>query len=278
MHFTIPSNKLPFSLVIGIQTNSPQEIKIVARDYSKPDTDYIIRKGVVNGFRSFTLKFPLSPTTMSLYVFNTRNGDLPNDTDKSFKITQFSVEKLLTCPLWQNDDTKNFIGFAQEFCENAGVLSAGNLRPSIYRSDNGKFCIDYYNKIPNKQYGGFVSTPARVGHNSGIIEISKSDFAKYSVPMRMIIILHEFSHKNLNPLVNRHIGDEIGADIFACNIYCSLGYPSIEALYAFAKVFRTANNKTNARRLSIITDFINKFSSGQLANHCNTDYSVKKSA
>jgi len=279
MLFTIPSNKLPFSLVVGIRTTSPQEIKIVARDYSKPNSDYIVRKAIVNGFRLFTLKFPLSPTTMSLFIFNTRNGNLKNDQDPTFKIVDLSVQKLKTCPMWQSDDISSFVEFAEEFCQNAGVISAGDVKPCIYRSNNGKFCIDYYKKIPNKQAGfGFVSTPARVGHSSGIIEVSQADFLKYSIPMRFAILCHEFSHKYQNGLVNRATGDEIGADIFGANIFLSRGFSSLEFLMAFAIVFRTANNSFNAKRLKIITDFTRKFANGQLANNCVTDYRIKQAA
>ncbi|HWY12828.1 MAG TPA: hypothetical protein VN026_15950 [Bacteroidia bacterium] len=279
MLFTIPSNSLPFSLVIDIETDSPQSIKMVARDYSKQNTNYIIRRGVVDGKRTFTLKFPLSPNVMSLFIFNERYGNQPNDTDKSFRITKFSVESLKTCPMWTNADVTNFIEFGEWFCQNAGELSGTTktLPFSTYRSKNGKFCIDFYNKIPDKQNGGYVSTPARVGHSSGIIEIAKEDFDKYSVPMRFCILSHEFSHKYLNPISKREIGDEISADIWALNIYMSLGFPSLEAQYAFLRVFSSANNLFNSKRYKIINAFISDFNSGKL-NNCNTDYTPQKAA
>ena len=84
--------------------------------------------------------------------------------------------------------------------------------------------------------------------------------------MRMVILLHEFSHKYMNPKVNRDISDEVGADINALNIYLSLGYPDIEAEYAFLRVFKGANNVMNKKRFLILDDFIKKFSTGQLEN------------
>jgi hypothetical protein len=82
----------------------------------------------------------------------------------------------------------------------------------------------------------------------------------------MAILLHEFSHKYMNPKIGREISDEISADINALNIYLSLGYPYIEAQYAFLKVFRGANNPFNKKRYLILDDFIKKFINGELEN------------
>jgi hypothetical protein len=267
MNFTIPSNGLPFTIVLGIKTNSPEEISVVAKDFSKPNTYYISRKGTVNGYQEYELKFPQTPRLLVFSIFNTKKGNFPNEEDKSFSIVKFDAQELKKYPLWADKDIHNFVKFAKEFSANASVISAGDRKPSIYRSNDGKFCIDYYNKIRNRKTGEFVTTPARIGHNTGIIEISKTDFEKYSVPMRMVILLHEFSHKYMNPKVGREINDEISADINALNIYLSLGYPMIEAQYAFLKVFRSANNEMNKKRYLILDDFMKKFESGDLENN-----------
>lgn len=266
MNFTIPSNGLPFTIILGIETTSPEDINIVAKDFSKANTYYISRKGNVNGYQEYELKFPQTPRLLSFSVFNTKKGNFPNDEDNTFKVVKFDAVELKTYPLWADKDIHNFVKFAKEFSANASVISAGDKKPSIYRSDDGKFCIDYYNKIRNRKTGQYVSTPARIGHNTGIIEISKSDFEKYTVPMRMVILLHEFSHKYMNPKIGREISDEVSADINALNIYLSLGYPMIEAQYAFLKVFRGANNELNKKRYLILDDFMKKFSDGQLEN------------
>ncbi len=273
MNFSIPSNGLPFTLVVGITTKKPQDLTITAKDYHKPNTYYINRNGKVDGYKEYELKFPQTPKVLDFYINNNRGN---NGKDEGFEVTKFEVQDCKTYPLWADKDIFNFVRFAQEFCANASILSAGNAKPSIYRSNDGKFCIDYYNKILNKKTGQFVSTPARVGHNTGIIEVSKSDFERYSVPMRMVILLHEFSHKYMNPKIGKEISDETSADINALNIYLSLGYPSIEAQYAFLKVFRGANNDGNRKRYLILDDFIKKFNNGELQNLSNTDAIVKK--
>lgn len=276
MIFSVPANGMPFTLLIEVTTKKPEVISIIAKDANKYNTYYISRKGDVNGKRVFELKFPQTPNLMTISIFNPKNGNYSNDEDKSFEITKFEAKELKTCSLWADRDIYNFIKFAQYFSANASVLSAGDYKPSIYRSDDGKFCIDYYQKIRNRKTGAFVSTPARIGHNTGIIEISKSDYERYTVPMRMIILLHEFSHKYMNPKIGRKISDEVSADINALNIYLSLGYPAIEAQYAFLKVFKGANNSFNKKRYLILNDFITKFSKGELENRCVVNHVVKK--
>ena len=276
MIFSIPSNSLPFTILLTVKTKRPENISIIAKDYNKKNTYYLSRNADVSGERSFTLKFPQTPKLMVLSIFNPKKGNFADDEDKSFEITNFQAKDLKTCSIWSDKDIIEFVKFAQYFSANAGELSAGDYKPSIYRSDGGNFCIDYYNKIRDRKTGKFVSTPARVGHVSRIIEISKADFEKYTVPMRMVILLHEFSHVYMNNKINREVDDEISADINALNIYLSLGYPHIEAQYAFLKVFRGANNEFNKKRYLILNDFITKFQRGELENNCVTDYSVSK--
>jgi hypothetical protein len=104
-----------------------------------------------------------------------------------------------------------------------------------------------------------MNTPARIGHKSGIIEVSKNSFDKYTVAMRMIILLHEFSHKYKNPKIGLEISNETGADINALYIYLGLGFSKIDAICVFAKVFLRAQTESNINRLRRITDYIEKF-------------------
>lgn len=275
MIFSVPSNGLPFTIILEVKTRKPENISITASDAEMSNAYYISRSGIVKGKRVFELKFPQTPKLMVFNIFNKSNGDYSNDEDKSFEITRFEAKDLKTCSLWADKDIHNFVKFAQQFCAISSDISAGDYKPSIYRSDDGKFCIDYYNKIRSKKTGQFVSTPARIGNLSGVIEVSKMDFDKYTIPMRMVILLHEFSHKYMNEKVGREISNEIAADINALNIYLSLGYPHIEAQYAFLKIFKGANNELNRRRYLILDDFIKKFTQGELENYCTMSYIEK---
>ena len=258
--------------MVGVKTNSPECIALKASDGNKLPTYYVNRKGNVNGYREFELKFPQVPENLEIIVFNKRFGNFKDKEDPSFSITKFEAKELKTKPVWLSEGDRSFIKFAQWFSENASYLSAsvmmnGKETPSIYRSDDGEFTFDFYNKIKDKSTGRRLNTPARIGHLSGTIELSKEDFLKYSVPMRMVILLHEYSHKWKNPEDGNQIGYETGADINALNMYLSLGYSEIEAHQAFLYVFKGAASKGNHKRYLIIKDFIKKFSNGELKEY-----------
>ena len=103
--------------------------------------------------------------------------------------------------------------------------------------------------------GQELTTPARVGRNTGIIQVSKQAFTKMTVPMRMAILLHEFSHFYLN----EKIDDEMEADLNGLLIYLSLGYPRIEAYQAFLETFKERPSHLNKARYDLINKFINDF-------------------
>jgi len=265
MQLYLPLNKVPLTLIVGVRTKQKMNIKIEIKDNKKPDTYYVNRGAKVNGYREFNLPMPQSPKGAIFTMYNVANGNLPVNKDTSFVIEKFEVGQLKDCPIWMKKDTHSFVKFAQNFAENASILSAGKKRPHIYRSKDAKFHIDYYDKIIDHTTGKMLMTPARIGHQSGVIEVSKSDFMKYTVPMRMIILLHEYAHKYMNPDIAKPISYETGADINGLSVYLSLGYSPLEAHYAFLNVFRDANNANNTKRYKIIKDFIEKFTSGELS-------------
>ena len=88
--------------------------------------------------------------------------------------------------------------FAMEFSENAGILSTGR-----YVSDNKKYVIDYLPEIVHES-GKVLTTPARISNSTGRMEISKKAFSKMTIPMRMAILCHEFSHFYLNEVQKEH--------------------------------------------------------------------------
>ena len=268
MIFDIPSNNRAFNLKVEVESDKPIQLKLKANDPNKPATYYVRRKGKVFGKRTFYMKFPVSPKELEIEIYNPKNGNLPYGDDNTFKIVDVKVEPIKDCNVWWNDDTKNFYKFAVQFSENAGILSAGKKKPDIYRSDDGKFTIDYYNVIRDKASQKVLSTPARIGHNTGIIEVSKQAFLNYTVPMRLVILLHEYSHKYLNQKQGNEISYETGADINALYVYLGKGWSEIEAHQSFLYVFKDAKSKGNHKRYLIIRDFIDKFSRGKIEN-CN---------
>ena len=143
-----------------------------------------------------------------------------------------------------------------------GIRIATNSGRYFTTTDK-EFKIKYFTIISDN--GRISSTPARIGHSTGIIEVSKTHFDKYTIPMRMAILLHEYAHKYLNPLSNLPISDEIGADINALYIYLGLGYSKVDAIYVFINVFLKSQSEGNMQRMRKIMNYIAKFEKGEIA-------------
>ena len=271
----LPSKKHPFSLDLTVSTLTPTKLKVQAFDYRKPYSVYYGMVGVVEPKgRTFNLTFPLSPDQLLVRIFPdmfktySEYEKFGTPPQKSINILAAKVGALKTTPIWLSEDDREFIRFAEWFSTNASLLSATQADgiPSIYKSDKGKFVINYHNKIQNKD-GSYVSTPARVGHDTGDIDVSQVDFMGYSIPGRMAILLHEYCHMFVNERTGLKVSDEIGADINALNIYLSLGFSPIEAGLVFLKVFETANNEYNHKRYLVLRDFMQKFVNGDLKQY-----------
>ena len=266
MDIILPSNYHAFTLRLTISTKRPEEIVVTARDPKKKDTWYYKRVLLVKGQRTVDLKFPISPQNLVVSIYNKMNGNQNQGIDPTFKIENKKLVRLRVCDVWFDKEIREFYDFALQFAENAGIYGSGRTGASLYGSDDGKFKIAYYNIIRDKRSGKTLSTPARVGHNTGIIEVSEHHFKTYTVPMRLIILLHEFSHKYMNHKIGRKISDETAADINGLNIYLSMGWSEVEAQRAFLNVFGAAKTEANHKRYKILNDFITKFSKGQIAS------------
>ena len=81
-----------------------------------------------------------------------------------------------------------------------------------------------------------------------------------SVPMRFVILCHEYSHY----FVNNNIEDETEADLNGLNIYLGLGYPRIDAKNAFTDAFMGAPYDMNMDRMQVIQDFIDHYDSSRI--------------
>ena len=113
--------------------------------------------------------------------------------------------------------------------------------------------------------GNAVNTPARIGHKTGIIEVAKSKFDRYTVPMRVMILLHEFSHKYRNPKIGLPIAHESGADVNGLYLYLGVGFSKVDAICVFANVFLKAQTDSNIQRMRKIQEYIQKFENQEYA-------------
>ncbi len=260
MYHIIQTKNQSFTINLELITQRPERLRIVTIDINKPNTSYSDRYINISGKRDIEIKVPLSPKTMALVVLNTRTGINPKQNDNSFVAKITSFKKLKTYQLWLKPETKSFINFAKEFCENAGIIPIG-----VYESNDKKYTIHYLNIITDRKTGKVMFTPSQIGNKSGLIRVSREHFISYTVPQRYIILLHEFAHKYINPKKGKRIDDELAADKNALYIYLGDGFPRIDARTVYLKVFINSNNEENLLRYTEIDNFIKKYDEGHIA-------------
>jgi hypothetical protein len=222
---------------------------------TKPNSKYADRTiKVEGGERMIYFSLPVTPKEMVIGVI-----DIDNPENKNFDV-KIEESPLKTYNIWIDSETNNFLGLAVYFSQVCGWEWA-SPKGRLFKTPDNKFNIKYYPVITHQ--GLPISTPARIGHQTGVIEIAKNKFDNYTVAMRMIILLHEYSHKYRNPKINLKIENEFGADINALYIYLGLGFSKVDAIYVFANIFLKAQTDTNRERMKLIMDYIEKFEAEQ---------------
>lgn len=252
MLYRLPTRYEEFTLLIKVKTARPEKIHLIVSDEKLRNTKFTDRWKTVNGECSFFVRMPVSGEYTLINVFNERNGQ-NDESDKSFQVVEIKkipLEKKLDLLDFTNENLKSFINFCTKFCFNAGNLSSG-----IYKSSDGKFMIEYLPTIISSRSGQELQTPARISKDSGRIQVSQKKFIPSTVPMRMAIMMHEYSHY----YVNQDIDNESEADLNGLLIYLGLGYPRFEAHNAFLNTFISTPTELNKNRYDKIKNFIDDF-------------------
>jgi hypothetical protein len=241
-----------FCLYVQIRCEGTKKIRIWAEDLGKKNSKYADREVLVEGSRKIYLSFPVAPKRLVLCAVDTANVQ-----SKDFEITTMQTQ-LRDFNIWIDEESRDFLKLALNFSQVCGFEPASN-QGRIFTDEDKKFSIKYFDIIRDYASGKTLNTPARIGHNTGRIEIAKAKFDSYTIPMRMAILLHEFSHVFKNPKIGLNVSDEIGADINALYIYLGLGFSKIDAICVYANVFLKAQTQGNVERMRKIMDYINKF-------------------
>lgn len=245
MIYEIKTDNKPCTIKVGVETLKPTKVQLVVKHPTKPNTFYMNRWNTVQKNGDFDIRMPKSPEKVIIIC---RSMNEANDIVRIKSLKKDSLNQDLKC--LKGRKINEFVKFCQEFSENCGILSTGT-----YKSDGGNFVIEYHPVIIEK--GRPHKTPARIHNETGLIQVSKQHFRDYTVPMRMAILLHEFSHYNLNV----EMKDEVEADLNALRLYLGLGYPVIEAHKSFLNVFYQSPTNQNVERYKYIKTFIDNFDS-----------------
>lgn len=256
MHRIYQSANRKFCLYITIKCKGKKCFRVWAEDYGKRNSKYADRQIIIEGERKIFFNFPVSPRQLFLGFVNTQD---PKDTDFELTLIEGPVKSY---NIDIDEETENFLALAIPFCQTCGFTPAG---PDGTLFERKGFRIVYYDIIRDVMSGQPMSTPARIGHNSGKIDVSKNRFDKYTIPMRIMILLHEFSHKYKNPKIGLEIQNEFGADINGLYIYLGMGFSKIDAICVFANVFLRAQTPSNMQRIRKINDYIARFENQEWA-------------
>lgn len=254
MKYKVTTNFKELNLKVKVKTDTPQKLRLKVYDASNPNRVFTNRYKTIKGEESLFVRMPLTPDVAIVEVTPDK-GIVKKGEKENFEF--LSVEKL---PLERRIDindirdakVRSFVDFAQRFSFNLDELEANQ----IYTSGDREYYIQLLPTILNKNKQE-MNTPARISRRTGVIQVSKKAFKEMTVPMRLAILLHEFSHFYLN----EQMDNEIEADLNGLLIYLGLGYPRIEAYQAFLETFKGVPSQQNKERYDVINKFINDFES-----------------
>lgn len=237
LHLTL-SAKLPCVLsLIGFDTSMKNTV------YFNRGYGYRINNDpskLFTGQKTLVVPMPISPKVLSLRIKN----DVSYNNLEIIKIDSKPLQKR---EMWLRPEEADFITFALQFSK-----EAGSITPDTYLSDYENYIVKYMPVLKNKDTGEAVTTPARVNRRTGIIEVARDKFLKYTVFMRIIVLLHEFFHWDLDTR------SEQVADFNAICRALDLGIPETEIMYAFTRVFPKDNKALEHREKANIS-FINNY-------------------
>jgi len=242
----------PTTLVIPIETASEHKIGIRVKSVEHRNTLFVDRYKTIFGATEIEVGMPVAPEKVIVEVYNQTLGGVlaMRGGYRVGKIIQKPLQDLPQCINYSNPKIRTAIPFFTQFSAISGYSDAGG---KVYYDKSFEYVIKYLDRIPEAP-----ETPARIHADKGFIEVSAEYFRNYTIPMRMAVLLHEFSHYWLN----RNIDSEVEADLNGLALYLSLGYPRISAFNSFTRVFMNAPTKQNRERMEIIKTFISNFDSG----------------
>ncbi|WP_299459068.1 hypothetical protein [uncultured Microscilla sp.] len=221
---------LPTQLHITVKTPSGANVRIVGYDPEKPNTVYFFLEQKIR-LKTLTLPMPISPKKLAVSISSQGEFSIHHA-----KIGMIKPSKKM---LRLTGQTKNFIRHAFDFAESCGYLEQGNT----YSNDAGEYPIHYY---PTLQ-----KTPARIHKETGHIQVSAEDFRRYTIPMRMFVLLHEWMHWS------KSTGSEIKCDLEAARVFLGLGFPKYEAMVAVTEVLH--DNHDHITRVKALQKFIREY-------------------
>lgn len=252
MQYLVKTNYRSCSVEVKIQANRSCVIWLEAYDPNQSNTYYIKRFKNLAPSETVTLcvQMPIVGKRVMVNVYD--NSDTTGSSFTVKEVKQCSLPRNLRVANIRDCGVREFVRFAQQFCFNCGVLPTYTNR--YYKSSKCNFLIEYLQLIVGDD-GNEELTPARINISSKIIQVSKAKYAPMTIPRRLCILFHEYSHM----FRNEDMYNELEADLNALIIYLGLGYPRIEAKETFLSIFEQSGGEDNYKRYHYIEDFIDRY-------------------
>ncbi len=224
----IDTDRQPVLLKITIKAKKPCVLKFKGYD-SKIDNSTYFNRGYgtpekpFSGTKTFCFPMPLSPKRL---IFEATSPNMEND------IEILKVEKavLRTGDVWLNPDEQEYLDFIMCFAKQASYIPTGVYVRDSEHKKGREYIIVYKDELLGPD-GQPVNTPARISRREGIIEVNRQKFLSYSIPVRLIILVHEFVHWRNNTR------NEEECDRNAINLLLLKGFAKTEVMYSFTKIF-----------------------------------------
>lgn len=256
MRYYIGTYYQPATINIKVSAKKQCNINIHVYDSSQAFTYHTRRSRwfAPGEQKEFSVQMPVTGKGVVINVFED-GGDESCFEIKSMRKKPI-IRTLNSVDQWDKN-IKSFIPFAKKFAFNAGVLKTYDNRDYINRAGllkiGPEFRIRYVDVIME---GGVPHlTPARIGIEDKLIEISKEKFQPMTIPARACIEFHEFSHL----FVNKDMRNESEADINGLKMYFACGYPVIEAKEMFIEIFSENDSQENNDRYDKVKSFIEQY-------------------
>lgn len=149
--------------------------------------------------------------------------------------------------------SEELVKFANDFSDNYRIFSSGT-----YESDDCNYRIDYLDKIRDKLTKAVVNTPARIGHNSKIIQLDRSKLvsSKENPDFVFFLILWCIAKVDFK---NCKYNDSY-TDIFVLGYYLTTGRSLKNFILGFLNMVKNVENmEHNKKRYLIIDKYIKEY-------------------
>lgn len=248
----VQTSNWPTMLVCEIFSPKQQKVNIYVTDAKATKTCYTDRFNTFVGKRVFKLMLPWNQSVAKVTAREFSSGKKNGIRILAVKKDRLPINLSLIEPL---DIVKEFLEFAQFICTRGSYLPEGK-----YRSSNGNIELWVMNELLVKRDGKTVASksPARINNVTKVIQVNKKLFFDYTVAGRFAVLAHEFAHCFLN----KNSRDEEEADFNCAKLYLGLGFPRVDLLRTWAKVYMGNPTDSNVERYNKFKKYVESIDNG----------------